>query len=621
MKKTLLDEIHATLKECMPFLKMERYASWNKNTSAGVGLAPFFLVEPAEEHELKQLLSILQDFSVRIVPLGAGTNFIGSDQEVSSLFLRLDRNAFSRVREKGNSVLECGGAIRLTALAEIAAEKSLGGISALSGIPGTLGGAVKMNAGANGYEISEFIREIHGISLKDGTEYLWRRGDDGFGYRSSPLPEEVIVTSVLLQMLRVDTELEKGWISTEKTRRAAVTPKGRSAGSTFRNPPGGIAGRLLEKAGCKDLSCGACRVSSQHANWITIQADSSASEQDFLSVLTQMRQAVWQKYKKNLLTELCFANESSERMAGESMEKKLKILVLKGGTSSEREVSLISGAAVANALRQAGHDVTEYDIQEPVVTEEMRQADVIYPVLHGGFGEDGTLQKAMENAGLKFVGCPSQACIDAMDKVVSKQIMDREGIRNAKYFVTDSAETPLPETFELPLVVKPPCEGSTFGLTLVEKPDQWKPALELALKYDKTALVEQYISGIEATVGIIDGAAMPVIEIRYPGKLYDYDAKYTHANGETQYLCPPVNIPEPAQMEAQKLALKFYRAVGARDMLRVDMIIDDQGKTWILEGNTLPGCTPSSLLPKAAKIAGISFPEMCSTLANAAYNR
>jgi D-alanine-D-alanine ligase len=303
------------------------------------------------------------------------------------------------------------------------------------------------------------------------------------------------------------------------------------------------------------------------------------------------------------------------------MEKKLNILLLKGGTSSEREVSLISGTEVAKALRSAGHTVQEYDIQKPEVTEAMRKADIVYPVLHGGFGEDGTLQKVMEEAGLKFVGCPSQACIDAMDKVVSKQIMDREGIRNAKYFVAESSDVPFPEEFGLPLIVKPPCEGSTFGLTLVESRDQWKGALELALKHDKVALVEEYISGVEATVGIIDGKPVPVIEIRYPGKLYDYDAKYTHANGETQYICPPTGISEKAQKEAQDLALKFYHAVGARDMIRVDMIIDSEDRVWILEGNTLPGCTPSSLLPKAAKIAGISFPEMCSSLAYAAYNR
>ena len=478
-----------------------------------------------------------------------------------------------------------------------------------------------MNAGANKTEISQFIREINGIHLSDGSPYLWKEGDGGWAYRISPLPADVMVTSVVLELPSAEPEAELNLIRQEKERRAAVTPKGRSAGSTFRNPVQTVAGFLLEQAGCKNIRCGNVHVSSQHANWIISEtADSPASEEDYLSVLMQMKQAVFRNHKINLQTELCFADTESERLV-RNMDQKLKIVVLKGGTSSEREVSLISGGAVAEALRSAGHDVTEYDILKPEVTEEMRSADVVYPVLHGGFGEDGTLQKVMEEASLKFVGCPSQACIDAMDKVISKKIMEKSNIRSPKYFVTDSADTPFPAEFGLPMIVKPPCEGSTFGLTLVESPEQWRGALELALKHDKSALVEEYIEGVEATVSILDGKAMPLVEIRYPGKLYDYDAKYTHALGETEYICPPTGISEAAQKEAQELSLAFYNAVGARDMLRVDVIIGKDDKVWVLEGNTLPGCTPSSLLPKAAKAAGISFPEMCSSLAFAAAQR
>ena len=491
----------------------------------------------------------------------------------------------------------------------------------MCGIPGTLGGAVRMNAGANRAEISQFIQEMNGFHLADGSTYCWKKGDGGWAYRTSPVPQGVIITSVTLELPRVETEPELELIRQEKERRAAVTPKGRSAGSTFRNPLPAIAGILLENAGCKNIRCGNVHVSGQHANWIiTEPVDSPASEQDYLSVLMQMKQAVFRNHKINLQTELCFADTESERLV-KNMDQKLNIVVLKGGTSSERDVSLISGAAVAEALRNAGHNVTEYDILKPEVTDDMRNADVVYPVLHGGFGEDGTLQKVMERENLKFVGCPSQACIDAMDKVISKQIMEKENIRSPKYFVTDSAETPFPEEFGLPMIVKPPCEGSTFGLTLVESRDQWKGALELALKHDKCALVEEYIEGVEATVSILDGKAMPLVEIRYPGKLYDYDAKYTHALGETEYICPPTGISEATQKEAQELSLAFYRAVGARDMLRVDVIIGKDDRVWVLEGNTLPGCTPSSLLPKAARAAGISFPEMCSSLAFAAANR
>lgn len=620
MSNPLHDILFARVKTALPRLSVTRQASWKEFTSSGTGQAPFFLTEPSSERELKTLLMVLREFSVSAKPLGAGTNFIGADRELSTVFLRLKGPDFSGIKQREH-LLECGAAIRLSQLAVEAAKLGFGGLAPLCGIPGSLGGAVKMNAGANKAEISQFIRELKGISLADGSPYSWKQGDNGWAYRTSPIPQNVLITSVLLELIPVEPEAEQQLIQQEKARRAAVTPKGRSAGSTFRNPGTAVAGILLDQSGCKSITSGNVHVSGQHANWIISElADSPASEQDYLSVLMQMKQAVFRNYKINLQTELCFADTESERLVKE-MDQKLKIVVLKGGTSSEREVSLISGGAVAEALRCAGHDVIEYDILKPEVTEDMRNADVVYPVLHGGFGEDGTLQKVMEEENLKFVGCPSQACIDAMDKVISKKIMEKAGIRSPKYFVTDSAETPFPEAFGLPMIVKPPCEGSTFGLTLVESPDQWKGALELALKHDKSALVEEYIEGVEATVSILDGKAMPLVEIRYPGKLYDYDAKYTHALGETEYICPPAGISEAAQKEAQELSLAFYHAVGARDMLRVDVIIGKDDRVWVLEGNTLPGCTPSSLLPKAAKAAGISFPEMCSSLAFAAAGR
>ena len=233
-----------------------------------------------------------------------------------------------------------------------------------------------------------------------------------------------------------------------------------------------------------------------------------------------------------------------------STEKKApsKILVLKGGVSSEREVSLESGKAVADALREAGYEVREYDIQELAVTPEMKEwADVVWPVLHGGYGEDGRIQKMLEDAGIRFVGSGSAACALIMDKVASKKLMDLHGIPNAGYAVLTEPSETIPEGMKLPLIVKPSNEGSTFGITLVETPEDWKKAMELVFRYGNRALVEEFFKGVETTVGIIDGKALPVIEIRYEGKIYDYDAKYTHASGDTEYLCPPRNLPEELQ--------------------------------------------------------------------------
>ncbi len=297
----------------------------------------------------------------------------------------------------------------------------------------------------------------------------------------------------------------------------------------------------------------------------------------------------------------------------------MKVLVLKGGTSAEREISLESGANVAKALRQAGFEVREYDITKLEITEDLKWADVVYPVLHGGFGEDGRLQKMLEDAHIPFVGCSSRTCEIAMDKIESKKIMSQYGIPNAAYALVTDPDQPIPETLHLPLIVKPNSQGSTFGLTLVERKEDWRKALEKALQFDTKVLVEEYIPGIEATVGILLGQVLPVIEIHVPGKLYDYDAKYTHAGGETQYLCPPQHLSEAIQKKAQEEALTFARAIHAEKLIRVDVIVrtEDQ-QVFVLEGNALPGCTESSLLPKAAAAAGISFTEVCKRLAESA---
>jgi len=276
---------------------------------------------------------------------------------------------------------------------------------------------------------------------------------------------------------------------------------------------------------------------------------------------------------------------------------------------------------VAKALREAGHNVDEIDVRKLELTPEMKRADLVFPVLHGGYGEDGRIQKLFEDAKIKFVGCPSSACFTIMDKLASKKVMLANGISTAPYAEVSSVDAPFPSNLSLPVVVKPPSEGSTVGISLVSTQAEWKPALELALKYGGKAIVEKYIEGVETTVGVVLGRSLPLVEIRYPGKIYDYDAKYTHAKGETFYICPPKGISPEDQVKAQEFAQKFFKAVGARDMLRVDMIIGKDGFISVLEGNSIPGCTSSSLLPKAAKAAGISFVELCSMLVSAAAAR
>ena len=594
-------------------------ARWADHTSMGVGLSEFFLAEPATMDELSRLVLFLREKRIGWYPLGDGTNLIGSDRPIDRVVIRLGEE-FRHCSFSGTEVA-AGAGCRFASMIAAAAAAGLGGAAGLSGIPGTIGGALRMNAGANGMETADLLRSAEYLDPESGelVSYLSRREE--WSYRTSPLPENGIIVRAVFAFRRVDAEREKRLLASERERRNRVTPKGRSAGSVFRNPSGSLsAGFLLERAGCKSLKRGGLLVSAEHANWI-VNFQKNVSESDCTALAMSMASRVKAASGAVLKTELRFVNMKSKQQI-DAVAAPLNILLLKGGTSAERDVSLISGAAVAEALREAGHTVEEYDITELKVTEAMRRADVVYPVLHGGFGEDGRLQKLLEDAGIKFVGSTSKACIDIMDKITSKKIMEANGIRTPKSLVVTDIAAPFPEEMGLPLIVKPPKEGSTFGLTLVTDRSQWREALELSFRHGAPALVEEYIKGVEATVGLLDGNPLPLIEIRYPGALYDYDAKYTHARGETEYLCPPAGISEKAQKEAQDFALRFYKAVGARDMLRVDVIVSEKDDTvWVLEGNGLPGCTPSSLLPKAAQTAGISFPEMCSRLARAAAER
>ena len=201
-------------------------------------------------------------------------------------------------------------------------------------------------------------------------------------------------------------------------------------------------------------------------------------------------------------------------------------------------------------------------------------------------------------------------------------MMDQAGIRNAAYAVIDDPEAGIPAGMSLPLIVKPNSEGSTFGLSLVRDESEWKYAISNALKYDARVLVEEFIAGTEATVGIVLGEVYPIVEIQHPGTLYDYDAKYTHAQGETKYFCPPVTIDQAVQKEIAAAALKFAQAAGNTMLIRIDVIVRDSDKAvFMLEGNSLPGFTASSLLPKSIAVVGRTSAEVCSALAYAAYRR
>lgn len=299
------------------------------------------------------------------------------------------------------------------------------------------------------------------------------------------------------------------------------------------------------------------------------------------------------------------------------MSGKLKIVVMLGGPSAEREVSLRSGAAVARALRSRGHEVWEVDPKDGNFTLP-NQTDVVFLALHGTYGEDGGVQRQLDKLGVAYTGCDAEASRIAFDKVLTKKLCFKAGVPTADFQVIQSKHTRLPAGLRLPLVVKPVRQGSSVGLQFVERDADWPGALAEALKFDDEVLAEEKVNGRETTAGILDGQALPVVEVRPKTGGYDYRNKYTV--GCTEYFCP-ADFDAATTRKIQEAALAAFQAIGGRDYARVDVMVRENGEPVVLEVNTLPGMTETSLLPKAAAAAGLDYAELCQRMVDLALKR
>lgn len=293
------------------------------------------------------------------------------------------------------------------------------------------------------------------------------------------------------------------------------------------------------------------------------------------------------------------------------------IVVMLGGPSAEREISLRSGAAVAKALRSLGHHVTELDPKDGTF-KLPKDCDVAFLVLHGTYGEDGQIQRQLEKLGMPYTGCNAESSRIAFDKVLTKQKCIEAGVPTAKFTVAASARAPYPKELSPPLVVKPVRQGSSVGLQFVERMEDWNNAITEALKFDSEVLVEEKIVGRETTVGILDGTPLPIVEVRPKAGNYDYKNKYT--SGATEYFCPADFDPATTK-RIQAAALGAFQAIGGRDYARVDVMVRADGSPLVLEVNTLPGMTETSLLPKAAAAMGLNYAQLCQRMVELALRR
>lgn len=332
----------------------------------------------------------------------------------------------------------------------------------------------------------------------------------------------------------------------------------------------------------------------------------------------------------------------------------MRVAVLLGGTSDERDVSIASGVEVAAALRQAGHDVVAVDTARGVLplTEEARlkdggvgaippdagalvaldeshmvglasspelgPVDVFFVALHGGSGEDGTIQGLLDVAEVTYAGSDRLGCSLAMDKEVTKRLLRDAGIPTPDWMVGPRTADEVESTLGLPVIVKAAAGGSSLRLQLAHDRDELEEAIQASEGWNDVVLFERYHAGREFTVGVVGGETFPVGEIVPANEIFDYECKYQPGMAEEIF---PADLPEETAEELGALALRVHRALRLRDYSRVDFILDEEGRPWCLEANALPGMTAASLLPRAAAAAGLSFPELCDRIVQLAADR
>lgn len=307
------------------------------------------------------------------------------------------------------------------------------------------------------------------------------------------------------------------------------------------------------------------------------------------------------------------------------MNKQDVVAVVLGGPSSEAEISRVTGAAIANALREKGYNAQEVELEPAnlIPTLEKMGAKVVFNAVHGMYGEDGRLQSILEAAGMPYTGCGVLASAVAMDKAATKRFLQSANISTPRCLIINrrdakdlnAVEAKILEQFSIPVVIKAATQGSSIGVHIVKDAKDVKEAVSDCFKYSADVLVEECIKGKELTVAMMEDGdeirCLPVIWIAPHSGAYDFHSKYT--KGATDYHCP-APLSEEVTAHVQKLALDTYKVLGLSGVARVDVMLDENNQGYVLEANTIPGMTATSLVPKAAAAVGISFPELCEKI-------
>ena len=604
---------------------MARHSSWKAGGPAD------YYYKPADGADLAEFIRRAPS-AMPLTWVGHGSNLLVRDGGLRGAVITVAGALTECARPEANT-LKVGAGLACPRAARFAAEQGLAGLEFLAGIPGTVGGALAMNAGAHGGEIWDFVTEVETIDRR-GERRARARRDFSVAYRRSGVPPGQWFVAATFKLKTSSRAAVEAMIAELMRRRDATQPwRARSCGSVFKNPPGDHAARLIEDCGLKGRAIGDAQVSEQHANFILNKAQATAREIEQLIELVRAavmaRHGVWLEPEVRIIGDPATADAGrtnkprahktrparADQSAGASRRTEYRavdfgrVAVLMGGHSAEREISLASGRAVLAALLKAGVRAEAVDVDRATLRRllagEFARAFI---ALHGRGGEDGAIQGALEAAGLPYTGSGVSASALAMDKLLSKAIWRAGGLPTPAALELAEASNARAVALELglPLMVKPVQEGSSFGAAKVATLDELAPARRRAARFGRV-MAETWIEGAEYTVPVLNGRALPIIKLETGREFYDYRAKYEA--GDTQYICP-CGLDAKAEARLGELSLRACRALGVSGWARVDLLLDHADRPWLIEVNTVPGMTGHSLVPMAAREAGISFQEL-----------
>jgi D-alanine-D-alanine ligase len=584
--------------------KLAKYTSWR------VGGCAERLYIPFDKQDLCEFISALPD-ETPVFWIGLGSNLLVRDGGIHGTVINT-KGRLKEMRLVEDLIVYVEAGVPCAHVARFCTEQGLVGAEFLAGIPGTMGGALKMNAGAFGGDTWSIVKQVEMINAKG--QVISRYPDDfNVSYRSVKSASQEWFLSAHLQLQSGDTATSQKKIKSLLEHRANTQPTNQpSCGSVFKNPNGDYAARLIEQAGLKGYAIGGASVSEKHANFIVNTGNASAA--DIEDLIHFVQKQVKELLGVELQTEVCMVGERVKELpiydSQQNPEKFGRVAVLMGGAAAERAISLKSGTAVYEALKRKGVDAIAIDVKDSVIDALAGiEVDRVFNIIHGRGGEDGVLQGALQVMGIPYTGSGVMASALTMDKLRTKLCWQGYGLVTPRWFLLQN-ENDLDACIEklgFPVIVKPAQEGSSIGMSKANSRDELQKALHDALAYHCDVYAESWVTGKEYTVALLNGEALPVIRLETPNAFYDYEAKYNATT--TQYHCPS-GLNEDQETFLRALALKSSKVLGVEGWARLDVFIDDAGQYQLIEINTVPGMTDHSLVPMAAKQAGIDFDDL-----------